>query len=185
MKQILFLSIFMLLTTAYSQKIDQNPSVEAKVIGVQTGLFGLWGYYETKLSPKISLRTELGLDVGLRQGLFTNNELVFALIPNLALEPRWYYSLERRVRKNRDVSNNTGFFLGLKARYYPDWFVISNEKNISVIESLDFIPKIGYRKVWNNHLSFESGFGIGKSLSIASSFWDTTAELTFRIGYNF
>ncbi|NCP07220.1 MAG: hypothetical protein GW863_12890, partial [Flavobacteriales bacterium] len=79
MKQILFLSIFMLLTTAYSQKIDQNPSVEAKVIGVQTGLFGLWGYYETKLSPKISLRTELGLDVGLSQGVFTNNELVFAL----------------------------------------------------------------------------------------------------------
>ena len=185
MKQILFLSTFLLFTTTYSQNNNIKPSVEDKVIGIQTGLFGIWGHYETKITTQMSLRTELGLDLGLRKGIFTNDELVFALIPNIVIEPRWYYSIERRVKKGRDINNNSGFFLGLKTRYYPDWFVISNDSNVSVIESLDFIPKIGYRKVWGNHLSFESGFGIGKSFGITGNYWDTTAELTFRIGYDF
>ncbi len=180
----MYFLVFLSFMNNYGQ-VRNSVSVEDKIIGVQTGLFGFWGHYETKLTSSIALRGEFGLDLGLRKGIFTNDKLEFALIPNFVLEPRWYYSLERRVRKNRPIHDNTGFFLGLKTRYYPDWFVFSSVKNISVIESLDFIPKIGYRKVWNNHLSFESGFGIGKSLSISSNYWDTTAELTFRIGYNF
>jgi len=185
MRKIVFLIVFLTFCKTNSQNSDITPTVEDKVIGVQAGLFGFWAHYEPKLTPLISLRTEIGFELGLRKGVFTNDELVFALLPNIVIEPRWYYSLKRRVRKGREISNNSGFFLGLKTRYYPDWFVISNDNNISVIESIEFIPKIGFRKVWNEHLSFEGGIGIGKSLSIESGFWDTTAELTFRVGYNF
>ena len=185
MKKTIFILILSSFFIAQAQNNNKIPSVENSVIGVQVGLFGFWAHYEPKLTPLISLRTEIGLELGLRKGILTNDELVFALLPNIVIEPRWYYSLERRVRKNRAIAHNSGFFLGFKTRYFPDWFVISNDNNTSVIESLDFIPKIGFRKVWNEHLSFEGGFGIGKSLILANNYWDTTAELTFRIGYNF
>jgi hypothetical protein len=185
MRKIICLIIFLSFCKTNSQNNYIIPTIENEIIGVQVGFFGFWAHYEPKLTPLISLRTEIGFELGLRKGIFTNDELIFALLPNIVIEPRWYYSLERRVRKNRAINDNSGFFVGLKTRYYPDWFVISNSDNISVIESLEFIPKIGYRKVWKSNISFESGFGIGKSLSINSSVWDTTAELTFRIGYNF
>ncbi|MBL4887346.1 MAG: hypothetical protein JKZ03_02610 [Flavobacteriaceae bacterium] len=101
------------------------------------------------------------------------------------MEPRWYYSFKRRTRKGRTIKGNSGGFLALKTQYFPDWFVISNESNISIIESFGFIPKIGYRKVWENNLSFEGGFGIGRAVSINSNNWVTIVELTFRIGYSF
>ncbi|MFD1614364.1 hypothetical protein [Gelatiniphilus marinus] len=185
-KSILFFLIATLSLFSLQAQTDNDlPTIEDKIIGLQTGLFGFWGHYETKITSSISLRGEFGLDLGLRKGVFTNDEMVFALIPNLVVESRWYYSLERRIRKGKSIAHNSGFFLGIKSRYYPDWFVISSDDSVSIVESIDFIPKIGYRKVWNNHLSFESGFGIGKSLNIPSDNWDTTAELTFRIGYNF
>jgi hypothetical protein len=186
MKKLFLILVLFTVCISNAQENNTKPSIEDKIIGVQLGLFGFWTHYEPKLSPSISLRTEIGFEFGLRKGILTNDDLVFALIPNIVLEPRWYYSLNRRAQKGRQIDENSGFFLGFKTRYYPDWFILSNDKNVSVIENIEFIPKIGYRKVWNKHLTFESGFGIGKSLGLeGSDVWDTTAELTFRVGYNF
>ena len=185
MRKIIGLIVFVAFLKSNAQNNDNVATVENKVIGVQVGLFGAWAHYEKKLTPLIALRTEIGIELGLRQNAFTNDDLEFILAPSIVIVPRWYYSFKRRIKKSRPINNNSGSFLALKTQYFPDWFVISSGDNISVIESLEIIPKIGYRKVWKNNISFEGGFGIGKSLSINSDVWDTTAELTFRIGYNF
>lgn len=183
MKKIMCLIIVLSFLSNYGQ--DKNSvSVENKVLGVQVGLFGVWGHYEAKLIPMVSLRTEIGLDFGFRKGVFTNDETIFVFIPSISLEPRWYYNLKGRVKNGRPIKGNTGSFLAFKAQYFPDLFVISN-KDVSVSQSLSFIPKIGYRKVWNNHFSCEFAFGLGRSLNLDNNYWDNTGELVIRVGYNF
>ena len=43
----------------------QDNSVEKNIFGIQTGLFGAWITNETRLANKFSLRSEIGMDLGL------------------------------------------------------------------------------------------------------------------------
>ena len=98
----------------------QNPSVEKSVFGIQTGFLGFWGHNESRLSNTIALRSELGLDAGI---LITDFEgrSGFLLAPVLTLEPRFYYNLNKRISKSKDITNNSGSFISLKTSYHPDW----------------------------------------------------------------
>ncbi|CAH8289379.1 hypothetical protein EV196_107248 [Mariniflexile fucanivorans] len=183
MKKVTCVFIFLSMLNIYGQDTG-TASVEDKVFGVEVGLFGVWGNYETKLTPLIALRTEFGLDFGFRKGVFTNNESVFAFIPSVSLEPRWYYNLKGRVKNDRPINGNTGAFLSFKTQYYPDLFVISN-KDVSVNQTIGFMPKFGYRKVWNENFNYEFGIGIGRSINLDYDYWDSTAELVIRVGYVF
>ncbi|WP_299100811.1 hypothetical protein [uncultured Winogradskyella sp.] len=188
MKIIVLFVLFLGSQFLFSQdEISEDNKIASvnNVYGIQLGVLGVWCHYEKKITKTITLRSELGLDFGFRKGVLTNNNVVFAFIPNIVLEPRWYYNFKNRVEKGRSVRANSGGFLGLKLQYLPDFFVISNKKNLSVSESISFIPKIGYRKVWDSNLVFESAFGIGKQYGFESNLNDISVDLTFRIGYNF
>ena len=108
-----------------------------------------------------------------------------AFIPNIRVEPRWYYNLEKRVRKGRSVSKNSGNFLALNINYNPDWFIISNQDNISVISTLSFVPKWGIKRTVGNHFTYETGFGIGKFFVLNNFEVENTVavDLHLRIGY--
>mgnify|MGYP003668620850 CR=1 FL=1 len=51
-----------------AQTKTQSASVEKSVFSIQTGFLGLWVNHEAKLTNKIALRTELGLDAGIFAG---------------------------------------------------------------------------------------------------------------------
>ena len=167
----------------------QNTSVEKSVFGIQTGFLGFWGHNESRLSNTIALRSELGLDAGI---LITDFEgrSGFLLAPVLTLEPRFYYNLNKRNLKSKDITNNSGNFISLKTSYHPDWFVISNYED-DIISDISFIPTWGIRRNIGTHFNYEAGAGIGyryifaKSAGYYSNESEAVANLHLRIGYIF
>ena len=165
MKKILLTLIFCGLTlTAKSQ----TASVEESTYGIQTGVLGIWAHNETKLSNQIALRVEIGMDAGFRGGSFYLKNR-YLMTPVIRLEPRWYYNLNKRVSKSRNIIGNSGNFLTLQTSYYPNWFVISNYDNIEVADQVSIIPTWGIRRNIGNHFTYETGIGIGYRYIFAKS----------------
>jgi hypothetical protein len=160
-------------------------SVEKSIFGIQTGILGVWVHYEAKLSNEFALRSEVGLDYGFTKN---SNENKFALIPNVRLEPRWYYNLEKRNNKGKNIKKNSANFLALNFNYNPNWFVISNIDNAKVIPTLIILPKWGIKRTYGKHFTFETGLGLGPIIYLEKfdgEKSDVGVDLHLRLGYTF
>jgi len=82
MKEII---LFLLITNACLAQDKTNASVEKSIFGIQTGFLGIWAHNESRLSNQISLRSEIGLDMGISAN---SNDVKTALIPSFRLEPK-------------------------------------------------------------------------------------------------
>lgn len=168
----------------------QIASVEKSVFGLQTGFLGIWAHNEARLTNSIALRTELGLDAGIWGGSHYNGT-GFVLVPAITLEPRWYYNLNKRVKKSRNIKGNSGNFISLKSTYHPDMIVISNRDNVNFISDFSIVPTWGIRRQIGQHFNYETGIGIGyihyinpNNLSINGEA-DIAVNLHLRLGYRF
>jgi hypothetical protein len=183
MKKNIILLLWVIVCSQFSKA--QTVGVEKSIYNVQAGILGVWFNHEVRLSDEITLRGEIGLDAGLRGGDWSD-KTVYALTPKLALEPRWYYNIEKRNSKGKYVKNNSGNFLALGVNYYPDWFVISNLDNASVSNQITIIPKWGIRRtIAQSNFSYELGIGIGKRYYFDDKTWVNAADLHVRVGYTF
>lgn len=187
MKKILIVSILCGLTILTK---GQETSVEKSTLGIQTGLLGVWIHNETRLTNEISLRSEAGFDSGIFGGSFYD-KTGFIMTPVITIEPRWYYNLEKRISKSKNIKNNSGNFIGMKISYNPDWFVISNYDHFKVVNQVSIIPKWGIRRVYGKHFSFEAGIGLGyryifaKSAGYLENENEVAVDLHLRMGYSF
>ena len=168
----------------------QQRNVEKSVFGVQTGLLGVWGYNELKLSSHIALRSELGFDCGFWGGM-NYDKTIFLMAPVITLEPRLYYNLSERVEKAKKTHNNSGNFVSLKTSFHPDWFVMSNDEDIRVISDISIIPTWGIRRSIGNHFNYEAGVGLGYRYTFAedAGYNENESEVAWnihlRMGYAF
>ena len=168
----------------------QETNVEKSIYGIQTGFLGIWVHNETRLTDEISLRSEVGFDSGIFGGSFYD-KTGFIMTPVITSEPRWYYNLEKRISKSKNIENNSGNFVGMKLSYNPDWFAISNYDNLKIVNQLSIIPKWGIRRVFWKHVSFETGIGIGyrhifaKSAGYLEDESEVAVDLHLSIGYSF
>jgi len=112
-------------------------------------------------------------------------------VPVISVEPRWYYNLEKRSVNKKNVKNNSGNLFSIKLNYNPDLFLISNNKKLNVVNQLAIIPKWGIRRVYGNHFTFETGFGLGPILYFGKGSENLENEdkvyvdLHLRVGYTF
>lgn len=178
------LFVLILLLGSLAKLNAQDTSVEKSFFGVQLGTIGLWIHNEAKLSHSIILRSEAGLDGG-----FSKNE-TFYFIPTISLEPRWYFTLNKRVEKSKDIRWNSGDFIALNFSYAPDWFVISHYDRKEVFNQVSIIPTIGIRRNLGQHFNYEAGFGVGyRYIFKNSEYADNESELAgnihLRIGFRF
>lgn len=169
---------------------SQDASVEKSTYGVQTGFFGVWAHNETKLSSQIALRSEFGFDTELWGGAFYDKTgYVFA--PVITIAPRWYYNLNKRLKKDRRTIGNSGNFIAIKTSYHPDWFVISNYDNVSIVSDISIVPTWGIRRNIGRHFTYEAGIGIGylyyfaKNAGYLENESDVAVNLHLRLGYRF
>jgi len=176
--------------TIIAKSQNQDVSVEKSNYGIQIGVLGIWIHNETKLTNQIVLRSELGLDSGIFGGSFYP-KTGYIMTPVITLEPKWYYNLEKRVSKSKNISGNSGNFISLKTSYNPDWFVISNYDNLRVVNQISIIPTWGIRRNIGNHFNYETGIGLGfrhyfaKSAGYLKDESETALNLHLRIGYRF
>ena len=168
----------------------QDPSVENSIWGIQTGFLGVWVHNEYKLSNEIALRSEIGFDSGIFGGSHLDNT-GFVLVPTITVEPRWYYNLDKRNSKSKNIKNNSGNYFSVPLNYIPDWFVISNYNNVYVNHQITLIPMWGMKRSIGNHFNYEigAGFGIGyvfvRGQQYVENYFQGVLDLHLRIGYVF
>lgn len=184
-RTILLLTIaFSLTSNVFSQSSLQEPSVEKSIFGVQTGLFGVFGYNESRLSTNFALRTEAGMLMGIWGGT-SYPKTGIVLTPTISLEPRYYYNLNSRFEKGKNTSNNSANYFSLKTNFNPDLFVISNYKNVSVNNHLTIVPKWGLRRNIGKNFDLEFSAGYGYVYDFKYSDGGGYLDLGLRIGYRF
>lgn len=183
---------FIILISSFTQSQNTNNNLEKSIFNFQTGILGTWINNETKLSSSLTLRSEIGLDVGLFTRDFSKNTTTTFLTPVINLEPRFYYNINKRENKKKDTSNNGANFLTTSISYHPDWFVISSKDNITVYNQLSIIPKWGIRRtIAKSNFNFEAGIGLGyrfyflKQYGYTKNDGETALDLHLRIGYTF
>ena len=173
-----------------NQNFAQNASVEKSTSGIQVGLLGAWIHKEIKLANEIALRGEVGLNGGIWGGSFYP-KTGYLFTPVLTIEPRWYYNLEKRQSKTKNIAGNSGNFLTIQSSFHPNWFTISNYSNVEIANQVSIIPTWGIKRNIGNHLTYETGIGIGvryifaKSSGYVNNVSETAANLHLRIGYRF
>lgn len=169
---------------------SQNTSVEKSTFGIQTGFLGVWVHHEARLSNQLVFRSELGFDSGIWGGDFYDRT-GYVFTPVITAEPRWYYNLKKREGKSKRIDGNSVNFVSLKTSFHPDWFVISNYDNISVISDLSIIPTWGIKRNIGRHFNYEAGIGVGYRYIFAkqAGYLENETEVALnthlRIGYRF
>ncbi|WP_435261107.1 hypothetical protein [Tenacibaculum sp. nBUS_03] len=180
--KLLLLIVIALSVSSFAQ--EKEVSVEKSIFGVQAGLFGIWGYNEVKLSNTISLRTELGINMGIWGGT-SYPKTGYILFPTVSVEPRYYYNLNRRAKLNKKTANNNGNFFSLKTNFNPNLFTISNYNNSYVHNHITVIPKWGLRRSFAKNFEYEFSAGIGYVYDFEMNKGGTGLDLGFRVGYRF
>ncbi|MDR2140094.1 MAG: hypothetical protein LBP50_11185 [Tannerella sp.] len=140
----------------------QEARVEKSVWGVQAGLLSSWGYNELRLSDAVVLRSEIGL-VGGFALIYTNifgEYSRYIIMPEVAVEPRWYYDLARRQARDRRTIRNSGNYFSLRTSFNPKCPVISDSYTTPT-NLMTMVPMWGIRRHFGRHFSLEAGIGAG------------------------
>ncbi len=182
MRKLLFILSLIMGFQSFSQ---ENASLKKSLIGIQIGLFGAEFYNEARLSEKFSFRSQMELYPSIWGGDMYS-KTGFALTPAFSLTPKFYYNLQKRKDLGRNTSNNSGNYVSLKVEYIPDWFVISNTKDIHVSETISIVPTWGLRRNFAKSFNYEfkAGLGIGKILKKGYT-TQVIPDISFKIGYDF
>ncbi|MGY6649378.1 hypothetical protein [Wenyingzhuangia sp. IMCC45574] len=159
-KNYTFLVLLFGAISCFAQK--ETSSVVKNMYNIQTG-FGLWANNETRLSPEVALRSEVGFSGGYRQS-FDKSTLAF--VPGLSLEPRWYFNLKKRAKKGKDISFNSANYWSVKAFLISDSFVIATNDDLTVLDNdrLHLTANWGLKRNFSEHWNYEFGIGFGTNL---------------------
>lgn len=188
MRNFTLIIIIIILFSLSLQSQENISSVEKSIYSFQIGTasqLGAWFQNETKLSSTIALRTEVGLYTEIQSGVG------FFMAPEITLEPRWYYNLEKRNTKGKNISNNAGNFLTLKLNHRSDLFEVNKDRGSGPENSISIIPKWGLKRNLGKYFNYEVGAGIGYIHFINQKYFRTfdnngiAIDIHLRIGYNF
>lgn len=173
------------------QKISQG--VEKCIFTVQTGAVGGWISNEVRLANEFALRTEIGIDLySFTSENASGREIVDnMMLPSISFEPRWYYNIEKRAGKGKNIARNSADFVTLAVEYLSGGMAISEDLPLKRPEILTFIPKWGMRRsIAGSNFNYELGGGIGYQVYVANAQdmkndSDVAFDLHLRIGYTF
>lgn len=169
MKKIICLLLLVWNPFAGFSQNNQEASVEKSVFGIQVGLIGVWAHNELKLSNQFVLRSELGI-AGVNTAVIE---------PLVALEPRWYYNLDKRVAKDKRIDGNSGNYVSLRTKYN---FTTTTEAEDEGINQVFIGPTWGIRRNLGKHFNYELGLGAGLGYRRVIVF---APYINLRIGYRF
>ena len=179
-KLVFFLISIVFYLNMFSQEITskkEKVSVEKSILSIQTGYFGTWINHELKLHNQFALRTEVGTEYRLKFAIKQSFDSLKNQV-SIFLEPKYYFNLTKREKKDKSIENNAGNYISLRA-------------NISLLNNLEnkevyfhtLTPTFGIRRNITSHFNIEFSFGCG--LSYLNNMLISEAMPSFRIGYVF
>lgn len=175
--------------------------VDETIGSVQLGVLGAWCNYEIRLAKNWALRSEIGYEAPIFATITANNRGLVSpsryplFLPVLSLEPRWYYNSAKRQGNSKNTFHNSGNYVALSTRYYPEFLAYSPREFDQVDGGFFIVPSWGIRRNINYRWNVEIGLGIGIDLTEirrnetanggTEDFEDFLLNLHLRIGYKF
>lgn len=155
MKKFLFLFFVCLSHVIYSQN---KACVGSKLfkINILTPGFSL----EKGISDEFTVCLDANLSLGFG---VKNNGISLLASPLLRGQYRYFYNLQKRFDKGKDISGNSGSFLALHSSYY--FSPLKNEEFISSLDGFTLGSVWGFEKTYKGNLNIVLNTGIGYNLS--------------------
>lgn len=196
MKNYIVLGFVLICFIAKAQDTQEveKVSVEKSLNSVQLGLFSLSFQNESRLDRKITLRSEIGLMTGtsIHEYPDGHKEKSFLIVPFVNVEPRWYYSLDRRSRLKKNTKNNSSNYVSLLTSFVSTRTALVNTKDFETAPYISIIPEYGIRRSIRKHFFVEYYAGVGyrhnffdKSYSYTYDENQTIFDIQFKFGYIF
>ncbi len=179
---------------SFLAKAQEEVSVEKSLNSVQLGLFSLSYQNETRLERKMTLRSEIGLISGSSTIEYPDGqkEKSFLIVPFVNIEPRWYYSLDRRNRLEKITKNNSSNYFSLLTSFASARTALVNTKDFESAPHLSIIPEYGLRRSTGKHFFTEYSAGVGfrhnffkKSYVYIIDENEVIIDIQFKVGYIF
>lgn len=189
-----FLLLGLLFTAiTFAQNDGPVPTVEKSINSLQFNLGGLFYVHEKGLNESLVLHLEAGLHgtgyYSIADDDATNN--FFALRPIVIVEPRVYYNLAKRARKDKVTSNNSGNFFGIALDYQPDVQLFTTNPAVTPQSVVSFTPRWGIRRQLGQRFDFEFSIGLRsvyykeRGESRIRRAQHRTPSIGWRFGYRF
>lgn len=191
----IILIMFQWSTPAYAHPQDKKSDKSAQSTTVSghsillNGI-GLAYSYEYAFAPRATLIFSagssysygklLGLEMDSDNGFYFSTKDYHLVTGDIAIEPRFYYNLQKRHRKDKRTFGNSGGYLSVNFGYsFP--IAITNGWKAASIYTIT--PYWGFRRVWKHFLfDLAGGVGYNGSTNGTSSIRPT---LKIGLGYRF
>ena len=168
----------LLLTTAIASAQEEKPSAVVenkllKIIFMDPGIS-----YEYGLGNKTTLYSNF--NVGLVYSGDSKQIKNWGIAPNLQEELRYYYNLDKRVRKNKNISRNSGNHISLLAIY---GFKTLSKCEYTEMDGLTLAPTWGFQRTYKSGFNLSLNLGYGYNFSPYQSVRGEKIVGNFIIGW--
>lgn len=147
---ILFVIIFSFFSTNAQEKYNLTKNL-FKINIITPGIT-----YEKRICKNSSVCLDTDLSIGFS---IKNNKSYLVASPFLRGQYRYYYNLEKRLIKNKSISNNSGNFISLSSSYYFN--SINNKDIVSVYDGFTIGCIWGLQRTYKNNINITINSGIG------------------------
>ncbi len=141
--------ISILYISVYSQANDGVEPTMLKINFIDPGI-----EYEIKVTKKSTLM--FGVGTGVSLGSF-NGHTEFGVFPSIEGHARYYNNIDRRIKKGKNISNNSGNYMSLMTLYQFSKSLIGNLLYTS--DAFLIGPVYGMQRTYNS--GFNWGFEAG------------------------
>lgn len=191
MKNLFFL-LTILLTLSLTTNAQNRKSkllerqVSKSLYGIQVGLSGIFVHNEFRLGPEASVKIEAGLNFAAAKDLVAEDRILY-IFPTFNIEPRYYYNLGRRLKKEKFTHKNSGNFVSLLFKARTGRTIRVQDENRRYKEDFGVFAKWGLKRTFGKHFTLETavGPGIVRSNSYSQDRLRGSIDVSFRFGYTF
>ncbi|MDY8138563.1 DUF3575 domain-containing protein [Aquimarina sp. 2201CG5-10] len=169
MKKVLT-AIFFLTTIVVSAQYG-DASVEDQLFKINLFTPGI--EYEVGLNKNSTLDFRVGTGFAYVK---TNNEEDFGVFLTFEGAYRYYYNLEKRLSKNKNITKNSGNYVALTSFLAPGNPIIGD-----LDTDIDYIGVVG--PVWGFQRTYNSNFNIGLELGLGYEFTNEDGNIAPIVGF--
>lgn len=122
----------------------------------------------------------LGLEMNSTNGIYFTTKDYHLITGNISVEPRFYYNLQKRHRKDKRTLGNSGGYLAVNMGYS---FPVAITSGLEAAQIYTVIPYWGFRRVWKHFLLDVAG-GIGY-IGLSNGYSGIHPAFRIGLGYRF